>query len=416
LDLAWHAARGGEALADPVRWHQAKQLVSPVLAPLYGDLVARVLAAALGLSRKVLVLDLDNTLWGGVIGDDGLDGIQLGQGSAAGEAHLALQRYAAALGRRGIVLAVCSKNDSAVAEHAFEHHPDMALARSDIACFVANWRDKATNLRSIARSLNLGLDSLVFVDDNPAERDIVRRELSEVAVPELPQDVAYYPALLSAAGYFESASFTADDAARSGNYAANLERQSLLELATDLPGYLRSLAMTLHAGSIGQVELQRAAQLINKSNQFNLVTRRFTEAELKARTSEPGCIGLWLRLCDKFGDNGIISVIIARPDAMLAPDEWLIDSWLMSCRVLGRQVEAAALEVLARRAIARGARTLIGEFRPTAKNGLVQDHYAKLGFTPVPPPASAEPRATFWRYELAVSSPPQHFIRIEELP
>ena len=212
LDLAW-LAHGfpPSAIADPVRWHQAKQLIAPQAAPLYGDLVARTIAAARGTSRKCLVLDLDNTLWGGVVGDDGIEGLRLGQGDPLGEAFLAFQHYVAALGRRGVVLSVCSKNDEAVAKSAFSGHPEMVLRLSDFACFIANWNDKATNLRRLAGELNLGVDSLVFVDDNPAERDIIRRELPAVAVPELPDDIALFPACLSDAGYFEPAAFTSDD-------------------------------------------------------------------------------------------------------------------------------------------------------------------------------------------------------------
>src|SRR5690606_9258676 len=242
LDLAWQAAQGGygDGLAEPVRWHQAKQLVSPNLAPLYGDHLARIAAASVGLSRKCLVLDLDNTLWGGVIGDDGIDGIQLGQGSTTGEAFVAFQRYATLLAQRWGILAVCSKYDMAVAEAAF-NHPEMVLKRSDTAAFVANWEDKAGNLRRIASMLDIGLDSLVFVDDNPAERDIVRRELPEVAVPELPEDIADYPARIAAAGYFEAISFTSDDATRGRNYALNAERKVAMTQATDMQGYLRDL-------------------------------------------------------------------------------------------------------------------------------------------------------------------------------
>lgn len=414
LDLAWHAARNSDAVADPVRWHQAKQLVSPLLAPLYGDLLARVVAAAMGLSRKCLVLDLDNTLWGGVLGDDGSEGLRLGNGTPSGEAFLAFQRYVGLLATRGIVLAVCSKNDPAIAEAAFSTHPEMALRRSDIACFVANWEDKASNLRHIARTLDLGSDSLVFVDDNPAERDLIRRELPEVAVPELPDDVAHYASVLSAAGYFESASFTADDAARSSNYAANVERRSMHEAATDLDGYLRGLEMSLVVTGLGSVELPRAAQLINKSNQFNLTTRRYTEAELANAAARPATIAACLRLVDRFGDNGLISVVLARPDELWRNDELLIDVWLMSCRVLGRQVEVAALEVLANEAARRGIAALIGEYRPTPRNALVADHYAKLGFTAVAAPPRAVPGATFWRYQIAEAARPTHFIKLKD--
>lgn len=412
LDLAWHAAAYGDGLAEPVRWHQAKQLVSPTLAPLYGEHLARIAAATAGLSRKCLVLDLDNTLWGGVIGDDGIDGIQLGQGSPSGEAFLAFQRYAAQLARRGVILAVCSKNDLHVAEAAFAH-PEMALERSDIAAFVANWEDKAGNLRRIAGMLDIGLDSLVFVDDNPAERDIVRRELPEVAVPELPDDVADYAARIAAAGYFEAVSFTSDDAERGRSYALNVERKAALNQATDMEGYLRGLQMVLRVGRIGAAELARATQLINKTNQFNLTTRRYTEAEVERMASDPQTIALALRLEDKFGDNGLISVVLARPDTAIEADELLIDSWLMSCRVLGREVEMAVLEVLADAAAAAGWGALVGEYRPTERNGMVAEHYPRLGFEQRPAPANAIADASFWRYELASRAPINHHIQVQ---
>ncbi|MFL9812669.1 HAD-IIIC family phosphatase [Stutzerimonas sp. VN223-3] len=414
MDLAWEAARGGygDGLAEPVRWHQAKQLVSPNLAPLYGDQLARIAAASVGLSRKCLVLDLDNTLWGGVVGDDGVDGIHLGQGSPSGEAFLAFQRYAALLARRGVILAVCSKNDLSIAEAAF-NHPEMALKRSDIATFVANWEDKASNLRNIASMLDIGLDSLVFVDDNPAERDIVRRELPEVAVPELPDDVADYPARVAAAGYFEAVSFTSDDASRGRNYALNAERKAAMSQASDMEGYLRGLEMVLTATPIGAEELTRSTQLINKTNQFNLTTRRYSEAEVERIASDPRSVALALRLADKFGDNGLISVVLARPDAALGSDELLIDSWLMSCRVLGRQVEEAVLDVLAKAAIAAGYKALIGEYRPTERNGMVAEHFPRLGFAQYPALINAASEATFWRYELDSSRSPRHFIEVK---
>ncbi|AIS17870.1 methoxymalonyl-ACP biosynthesis protein [Pseudomonas rhizosphaerae] len=412
MDLAWSAASGqyGDGLADPVRWHQAKQLVSPIWAPLYGEHVARIAAAVVGRSRKCLVLDLDNTLWGGVVGDDGVDGLYLGQGSATGEAFLAFQRYAAQLARRGVILAVCSKNDIQVAEAAFEH-PEMALERSDIAVFMANWEDKASNLRRIAEQLNIGLDSLVFVDDNPAERDIVRRELPQVAVPELPDDVADYPARVAAGGYFEAIAFTADDSARVQTYRANSERQAALGQATDMAGYLKGLQMVMQARPIGAAELARATQLINKTNQFNLSTRRYSEVQVQQLANTPGAVALSLRLTDKFGDNGLISVVLARPDAACASDELFIDTWLMSCRVLGRQAEQAALQVLARHAADAGYSALIGEYRPSERNAMVAEHYPQLGFAQAPNPDPAS-TATLWRYPLAAPSDFNHHIEI----
>lgn len=414
LDLAWQAAQGcyGQGVADPVRWHQAKQLISPTLAPLYGDHLARIAAACVGLSRKCLVLDLDNTLWGGVIGDDGIDGIKLGQGSPSGEAYLAFQRYAALLAKRGIILAVCSKNDMTVAEAAF-NHPEMVIKRSSIAAFVANWEDKAGNLRRIASLLDIGLDSLVFVDDNPAERDIVRRELPEVAVPELPDDVADYAARVAAAGYFEAVSFTTDDTTRGQNYALNAERKAALGQATDMEGYLRSLEMVLTAAPIEAAELARSTQLINKTNQFNLTTRRYGEVEVEQLANDPRAVTLAIRLKDKFGDNGLISVVLARPDSRFAADELFIDTWLMSCRVLGRQVEQAVLDVLIKSATRAGYKSLIGEYLPTPRNGMVAEHYSRLGFASRPQPERHEPDASFWQYD--ITSQPvttNHFIEV----
>ena len=415
LDLDWQAAKDGRRnWIDPVRWHQAKQLVGPALGPIYADLLARVAAASVGLSRKCLVLDLDNTLWGGVIGDDGLHGIVLGQGSAAGEAHLAFQRYCRLLGQRGVILAVCSKNDEANALEAFTSHPEMALRRGDIAAFVANWQDKASNIRRIAQTLRIGLDSLVFVDDNPAERAIVRQELPVVAVPELPDDVAGYADRLADAGYFEAAAFTADDAKRGEQYARNAERDAGLGAATDMAGFLRGLQMVARVQPFDRVGLARVAQLTNKTNQFNLTTRRHREADIERFMADPATVTLQLRLADRFGDNGLIAVVVARPDADWPASALLIDTWLMSCRVLGRQMEEATLDALVDAARAAGARSLIGVYVPSAKNGMVADHYPKLGFEPVPPPPGAPEGATYWRLDLATHAARPHFIELLE--
>jgi FkbH-like protein len=374
---AWAARDGLKAWHDPVLWHRAKQEISPLAGSRYGELVARMLAARQGRSAKCLVLDLDNTIWGGVIGDDGLDGIILGQGSAAGEAFVQFQAYAKDLTKRGVILAVCSKNDEANAMSAFERHPEMILRRGDIACFVANWTDKATNIRSIAKQLNIGLDALVFVDDNPFERNLVRQELPMVAVPEIPLDPALTAATLRDAGYFEGLTMTEEDRQRSGQYQSNLEREAFQAQSTDLDSYLRGLAMELIWRRFDTVGLQRTAQLINKTNQFNLTTRRYTEDDVQAIMDDPDAFGVQLRLVDRFGDNGIIAIAIGRKTG---EDDVLIDTWLMSCRVLGRQVEQATLQLVAGEARRLGSKRLIGEYRPTAKNGMVKEHYRRLGF------------------------------------
>ena len=365
---------------DPALWHRAKQEVHPSAAPMYGDLVARLLSAAVGRSSKALVLDLDNTLWGGVIGDDGIEGIKLGQGSALGEAFVAFQRYARDLSRRGVILAVCSKNDEANALEPFERHPEMVLKRSDIACFVANWTDKAANLREIAGMLNIGLDSLVFADDNPAERAIVRRELPMVAVPELPEDPTLWPSTLAAAGYFESLRLTKEDLERSGQYQANLRRSGLMASATDLDGYLRGLEMRAIWSRFNRVGQARTVQLINKTNQFNLTTRRVTDDEIAALIDDDRALTLQIRLTDTFGDNGIIAIVIG----LFEPGtrDIRIDTWLMSCRVLGRRMEEETLNLVVEQARALGGERLIGVYRPTVKNGMVREHYPRLGFAP----------------------------------
>jgi FkbH-like protein len=363
----WNDARG---------WHKAKLASSLDAVPLYADQLCRLLGAARGKARKCLVMDLDNTLWGGVIGDDGLDGIALGQNSAVGEAHVALQRFLLDLRRRGVVLAVCSKNEDVTARIPFRDHPEMVLKEDHIAVFVANWSDKANNLREIAASLNLGTDSLVFLDDNPVERGQVRQVLPEVAVPELTDDPADYIGLLANAGYFEAIGLSQEDISRADFYQANVERVSLQKVG-NLGDYLRSLQMVATISPFTAVGRIRIAQLINKSNQFNLTTRRYSESEVETFESDPRKFCLQVRLADRFGDNGMISVVIFDKDH----DEWSCDTWLMSCRVLGRRVEELVLATVAEAARAAAAKRLKGTYIPTKKNALVVEHFARLGFT-----------------------------------
>ena len=409
LALDDRAARDGlAAWHNPTFWHHAKQEITPAAAPIYGELVARLLAAYQGRSAKCLVLDLDNTLWGGVIGDDGLEGIVIGEGSAAGEAYLAFQHYCQELARRGVILAVCSKNDEVNALEAFERHPEMALKRTDIAAIAINWKDKPANIRAIASELNIGLDALVFVDDNPFERNLVRRELPMVAVPEVGDDPVGFIAALADAGYFEGFNVTDEDRERTGQYQGNRAREALRRSATDLEGYLRGLEMRLVWCRFDRVGLARIVQLINKSNQFNLTTRRYTEAEVEAVMHDPDAFGLQLRLIDRFGDNGVIAIVIGRK----AGDyDLMIDTWLMSCRVMGRQVEEATLDLIAQQARLLGARRLIGEYIPTKKNGMVRDHYAKLGFAVVETTPVGGNHAVLDLRSFAQRS---SFIRIEE--
>jgi FkbH-like protein len=381
LDIAGLAETVGLAnWHDTQLWHLAKLPFSDELIPLYADHVARVVAALRGKSGKVLVLDLDNTVWGGVIGDDGIEGIRIAQGDATGEAHLAVQRLALDLRQRGIVLAVSSKNTDAVARAPFEQHPEMLLKLEHIAVFQANWNDKATNIQAIAEELSLGLDSIVFLDDNPAERGLVRKLLPQVAVPELPEDPSAYARTLAAGGYFEAVAMAAEDLKRAGFYQDNAKRASLQKQAGGVDAYLASLDMTITFQPFDAKGRARIVQLINKSNQYNLTTRRYTEPEILELERDPEVFTLQVRLADIFGDNGMISVVICRP---LGNAAWEIDTWLMSCRVLGRKVEHMVLREILDHARAAGICKLIGTYRPTERNQLVVDHYAKLGFNQV---------------------------------
>ncbi len=385
----------GRALwSDAGLWHRAKVPFALDFAPLYGEKFGQLLRALKGRSSKCLVLDLDNTCWGGIIGDDGLEGIAIGQGSGQGEAFLAIQHHALALKARGVVLAVCSKNEEAAAKLPFEKHPDMALRLDDIAVFVANWTDKASNLAHIARVLNIGVDALVFLDDNPAERERVRQELPQVAVPEVGDDPTRYPAMLAQAGYFETVGLSSDDAQRAEQYRANAERAVAMETIGDYDAYLRSLDMVCTIAPFDPVGRTRIAQLINKSNQFNLTTRRYTEAEVAAMETDPGLFTLQVRLVDKFGDNGMISVVIFRKGA----DAWVCDTWLMSCRVLKRRVEEAVLATVAAAAREAGASRLVGDYLPSPKNAMVEGHFGTLGFTEAGP---VDGNGTRWTLDLA---------------
>jgi FkbH-like protein len=391
LDVAAIAETVGLAgWHDPQLWNMGKFAFSDQLIPLYADHVARIVGAIRGKSRKVLILDLDNTVWGGVVGDDGLGGIKVTQGDAQGEAHLAVQRLALDLHQRGILLAVSSKNNDEVAREPFLKHPEMLLKLDHFAVFQANWNDKATNLMAIAEQLSLGLDSLVLLDDNPAERGLVRKLLPEVAVPELPEEPAYFARTLAAAGYFEAVAFAAEDLNRTGFYQDNVRRAALQERAGGVDEYLASLDMTITFSPFDAAGRARIVQLINKTNQYNLTTRRYTDPEVAEAEADPAVFTLQVRLADTFGDNGMISVVICRPAQV---GVWAIDTWLMSCRVLGRNVEHMALDEILRHARLQGIHRLDGIFHPTARNKLVVDHYAKLGFSKVEEDASG---ATRW--------------------
>jgi len=377
LDVCSLACKVGlEDWHDPKLWNLAKLPFAQKYTPIYAEYFSRILVARYGKSRRCLVLDLDNTLWGGIIGDDGIEGILIGNGDPIAEAHLSLQAAALELRGRGVALAISSKNEDFTARLPFKTHPDMLLRENHIAVFQANWSDKASNIRAIAETLSLGLGSIVFLDDNPAERMQVRKELPNVAVPELPDDPALFRRTLLAAGYFEAISFSEEDAKRADFYQGNAKRTELLSQSSDMGAYLQSLEMKISFKSFDKVGRTRISQLINKSNQFNLTSKRYSEIEVAALEEDPNYFTRQIRLKDALGDNGMISVIICKKNGI----KWEIDTWLMSCRVLGRQVEIAALQDIALNALEHGAIELSGLYIPTDRNIIVKDHYKKLGF------------------------------------
>jgi FkbH-like protein len=395
FDVAALAERIGTDLwFDPAHWVSYKLPFSAECFPVYAEMLGRLLGAIRGKARKCLVLDLDNTVWGGVIGDDGLEGIKLGEGSARGESFLSVQHCALALRERGIMLAVCSKNNDDVARRPFRDHTEMVLKENHIAVFQANWTDKPANLEAIARTLNIGLDALVMLDDNPAERAQIRAALPMVAVPELPNDPSQYTWYLMTAGYFEAVSYSAEDSARADSYASDAQRAEVRATSRDLGDYLASLEMMIRFQPFDGNGRGRITQLINKTNQFNLTTKRYKEADVAAMEQSDSVFTLQVRLEDKFGDLGMIGVVICR--SIGDGDVWDIDTWLMSCRVLGRHVEEAMLAKVVTEAKARNIRRLIGRYIPTAKNAMVSEHYAKLGF------ALVEESEAGRRFELAV--------------
>ncbi len=391
LDLDQIASLHGKVRwNDEVLWQAAKQYPSSEAIPLLMRHQTALLRAALGLTSKCLALDLDNTLWGGVIGEDGLTGIRLG-GSPEGESFVAFQRYVQALQRRGVILAVCSKNNEEDARLPFLQHPEMVLKLDDIACFRANWKTKDENLRDIAATLNIGLDSVVFFDDNPLERGLIRKLLPELEVPEVPLEPAQYVNTLHRSLVFEEWSLTEDDRKRGEAYRLNAQRQQEQKAAGNVDSYLAELQMKIGLRAFDEANLARVVQLINKTNQFNLTTQRTTTAECQSWMARPDCYTQFMRLQDKFGDNGITGVLVAFQEEEI----FRIHTWLISCRVLGRRVEDAMLHACLREAQTRGCTIVQGDYFPTPKNGQVKELYGKWGFHLANEDADGNRRFTF---------------------
>lgn len=380
IDLdAIQAAYGRDNFSDPKLYYIAKMPVSVDVLPAVAKNVVDMVQALRGAVKKCVVLDLDNTLWGGVIGDDGLSGIQIGE-LGTGHAFSDFQAWLKELKKRGMLLAVCSKNNEWTAKEPFEKHPEMILRLEDFSMFVANWEDKASNIRTIQKTLNIGMDSMVFLDDNPFERNLVRSMIPEITVPELPEDPAMYLQYLRSLGLFEMASYSAEDRGRTQQYREQAERAVFESSFQSYDGYLEGLGMKAAAAPFDVFHYPRIAQLTQRSNQFNLRTVRYTEAEIEAISQNDSHICLYFMLKDKFGDHGLISVVILDKQA---DSRLFVSEWLMSCRVLKRGMEEFIVNKILQTAAEHGFQTVIGEYIPTPKNAMVKDLYEKMGFARV---------------------------------
>ena len=348
--------------------------------PYVASRVMDIVCAIKGQFKKCLILDLDNTVWGGVVGDDGLEGIQLGHGLGIGKAFTEFQMWVKKLKQRGIIICVASKNNEETAKEPFEKHPDMILKLDDIAVFQANWETKVDNIRTIQSILNIGFDSMVFLDDNPFERNIVRENIPGITVPELPEDPGDYLEYLYSLNLFETASYSNADKDRTKQYQVEARRVSLSKTFTNEADFLKSLNMISTVSGFTKFNTPRVAQLSQRSNQFNLRTIRYTEADITAMADNPDVIDLSFTLEDKFGDNGLIAVIIMKK---WDEESLFVDTWFMSCRVLKRGMENFTLNTMVERAKVAGYKKIIGEYLPTPKNKMVENHYSSLGFSKI---------------------------------
>ena len=377
IDLSSLAVKYGyDFILNEKYFYSAKMALSIEILPHAAKAVIDVIKAVSGSIKKCVILDLDNTLWGGVIGDDGLGGIQIGE-LGAGHAFSDFQAYFLELKKRGIVLAVCSKNNEDTAKEPFNSHPEMVLKLSDIAVFVANWEDKASNIKYIKETLNLGYDSFVFIDDNPFERNLVKSVLPDVTVPDMPEDPALYLSYIRSLNLFETASYSSEDISRTEQYQAEIGRKSLEASYSNIDDYLQSLEMQAEAKAFDEFHYSRIAQLTQRSNQFNLRTIRYTEADIEKISKDDNYLTIYFTLKDKFGDHGLISVVIMKK---VDNETLFIDTWLMSCRVLKRGMEEFIVNKMIDTAKKNGYKTVQGEYIKTPKNAMVEKIYSKLGF------------------------------------
>ena len=397
---------GRDLMFAPNVYVSTEMVLSIDALPYVAGRVMDIVCAIKGQFKKCLILDLDNTVWGGVIGDDGLEGIQLGHGLGIGKAFTEFQMWVKKLKQRGIIICVASKNNEETAKEPFEKHPDMILKLEDIAVFQANWETKVDNIRTIQQILNIGFDSMVFLDDNPFERNIVRENIPDITVPELPEDPGEYLEYLYSLNLFETASYSQADKDRTKQYQVEAKRVSLQKTFSNEADYLKSLDMISVVSGFNAFNTPRVAQLSQRSNQFNLRTVRYTEADIEALAQDPDVIDLSFTLEDKFGDNGLIAVIIMKKQDA---ETLFIDTWFMSCRVLKRGMEDFTLNTMVEAAREKGFKRIIGEYLPTPKNKMVEGHYPSLGFEKLEGSSTA-------RYVLDLEhyQPKENYIKIKK--
>ena len=374
--LSVQISLGQKTFYDPSLYYNAKMTISMEALPHVAKAITDVLKAMEGKIKKCVILDLDNTLWGGVIGDDGLGGIQIGE-LKAGHVYSDLQRWLKQLKEFGTILAVCSKNNEDAAKEPFEKHEEMILRLSDISIFVANWDDKASNIKLIQESLNIGMDSIVFIDDNPFERNLVKSMIPDIEVPDLPENPAEYLGFLQNLNLFDTVSFAGESGDRTAQYQAEFERKKSQMTYASIDEYLKSLEMVGTAKAFESVRFARIAQLTQRSNQFNLRTIRYTEDEIEKIANDENYITLYYTLEDKFGDHGLIAVVIMKK---VSDEEVFVDIWLMSCRVLKRGMEEFIVNKMIQSAKEHGYKKVSAEYIPTAKNSMVANIYKTMGF------------------------------------
>ncbi len=405
-DINYQSAQYGlDKWQDPFYWYMYKYAIAVPAIPTLSFNVANIIKAIYGKNKKGLVLDLDNTLWGGIVGDDGVDNLIIGEETSLGQVYTDFQKYLKELQQSGIILNINSKNDEDNAIAGL-NHVDGILRPNDFIVIKANWEPKLTNMQSIAAELNLGVDSLVFIDDNPAERAIVQDYLKDVAVPSMDEPYKYIQTV-DHSGFFEAVNLSKDDLKKNEMYKENMERNKMMASFANYDDYLKSLNMTATIDSFAPIYMARIAQLTNKSNQFNLTTKRYTQTEIESTADDKNYITLYGKLEDKFGDNGVVSVVIGKKNN----DRLDIDLWIMSCRVLKRDMEFAMMDSLVKECIKQNIKEIYGYYYPTVKNGMVKDFYAIQGFTKI---SEDEEGNTVWKFTIDNYLDKNKFIKVEE--